>query len=208
MPTYFAGSNDLRPVRLETNASEPCRVVPVHAYLTNHVHFFLLRLAITFRAQRTLGPGALLGRALYPRRRPGRLVVVHGDAAGVSHRQSLNKRYPIPFRWIDADAMGRAAGWICSGSLVAQNLGARSGYMNRPMVQFCSALMSTAFVPNADSRQSDSPEAGLVRGRSRRHRLSRATRSGEGHRPDATGSGRVDVPWRALFVAPGLRRRA
>src|SRR5262245_5440885 len=38
-PTYFRGSNDLRPVALETG-SEPCRVEPVRAYLTGRVHVF------------------------------------------------------------------------------------------------------------------------------------------------------------------------
>ena len=40
-PKYFRGSNDLRPVRLDAPANEPCPVVPVDAYLTGRMHFFV-----------------------------------------------------------------------------------------------------------------------------------------------------------------------
>src|ERR1700733_1135692 len=40
-PTYFHGSQDLRPVHLESSAAEPCRLVPVNAYFTSRVHVFV-----------------------------------------------------------------------------------------------------------------------------------------------------------------------
>src|SRR5437868_6590310 len=40
-PRYFAGSNVLRPVALTTDPGEPCRIVPLNAYITSRVHVFL-----------------------------------------------------------------------------------------------------------------------------------------------------------------------
>ena len=40
--------------------------------------------------------------------------------AGLRTAQSLDKHYPPPFNWIERYAMRRAAGWICSGNLVAE----------------------------------------------------------------------------------------
>ena len=45
-----------------------------------------------------------------------------GGAGLYRTAQSLDKRYPPPFNWIERYAMHRAAGWICSGRLVAETL--------------------------------------------------------------------------------------
>jgi glycosyltransferase involved in cell wall biosynthesis len=145
-PKYFHG-NDLRPVRLEVSADEPCRVVALGAYLTRRVHVFLY------------------GRHLRSVLREG-WDVVHcweepyifaggqvawwtprGAALVFRTAQSIDKRYPPPFSWIERYAMRRAAGWICSGSLVAQTLSARRGY-DKPLAQIPLGVDVRAFRPD------------------------------------------------------------
>jgi glycosyltransferase involved in cell wall biosynthesis len=46
--------------------------------------------------------------------------------------QSLNKRYPQPFAWMERSNVARMAGWICSGRQVEANLLSRPGYEQRP----------------------------------------------------------------------------
>jgi phosphatidyl-myo-inositol dimannoside synthase len=127
-PTRFAATNDLRPVRLEASESEPCRVVPIPAYMTQRIHAFVYgrRLRSLLRENWDLvhcweEPYIVAGGQIAwwtPRRTP--LVI--------STHQSISKRYPPPFCWIERYAMGRAVGWACSGSLVVQALGGRTGY--------------------------------------------------------------------------------
>src|SRR5262249_39984199 len=64
--------------------------------------------------------------------------------------QSLNKPYPAPFLWTERYAMSRAAGWICSGSLVAKTLSARRGY-DKPMAQIPLGVDVQAFRPDDEA---------------------------------------------------------
>lgn len=127
-PKYFHGANDLRPVSLAAAPDEPCRLVAADAYLTRELHTFVYGR----RLRRVLGekwdfvhcweePYVLAGAQVAwwaPRGTP----LVFRTA------QSISKRYPPPFNWVERFAMGRAAGWICSGSLVERTLGPRPGY--------------------------------------------------------------------------------
>ena len=148
-PRYFDGK-DLRPVRLELKPDEPCRTVPLNAYFTRRVHMFLY------------------GRQLRGLLREG-WDVVHcweepyilagGEVAWWTPRsaalvyrtaQSINKKYPPPFSWVERYAMQRAAGWICSGSLVEQTLAARRGY-DKPRARIPLGVDTSAFRPNPEA---------------------------------------------------------
>jgi len=67
--------------------------------------------------------------------------------------QSLNKRYLVPFNWIERYAMDRAAGWICSGQLVAETLAGRAGYDKRPMALIPLGVDVESFGPNPAAGQ-------------------------------------------------------
>lgn len=133
-PKYFHGGNDLRPVRLEPADPEPCRLVPVDAYFTRRVHAFLYGRRL--RSVLAEGwdvvhcweePYILAGGQVAWWTPPGAALVFRSA-------QSIDKTYPPPFSWVERYAMRRAAGWICSGSLVAQTLARRRGY-DKPMAQ-------------------------------------------------------------------------
>ncbi len=149
-PTYFHGGNDLRPVQLEAANPEPCRLVPVKAYFTRRVHVFLYgrQLRSILREGWDVvhcweEPYILAGGQVAWWTRPGTALVFRTA-------QSINKSYPPPFRWIERYAMRRAAGWICSGSLVAQSLSVRRGY-DKPMARIPLGVDVECFRPDPDA---------------------------------------------------------
>ncbi len=202
-PSYFAGSNDLRAVTLEAAPDEPCRLVPVPAYLTSRIHVFFYgwRLRALLAEPWDLvhcweEPYILVGGQVAWWSRTGTPLVFRTA-------QSLNKKYPVPFRWIERYAMERAAGWICSGQLVADNLNARPGYGNRPMALIPLGVDVNCFRPNAEAgaairRQLGWSEAGpAVVGYLGRF----APEKGLDVMQSALDG--LTVPWRALFVGAG-----
>jgi phosphatidylinositol alpha-1,6-mannosyltransferase len=202
-PTYFHGGNDLRPVRLETNGPEPCRIVAVPAYLTRRVHVF-------FYGWRLRSLLAERWDLVHCWEEP--YILVGGQVAWwLRHRtplvyrtaQSLNKKYPVPFNWIERYAMARAAGWICSGTLVAKTLSERRGYAERPRDVIPLGVDVNCFRPDRAARESIHRKLGW----------------GVDHPPVVGYLGRfvpekglevlqraldqVVTPWRALFVGTG-----
>lgn len=130
---YFHG-NDLRPVRFEPDSNADCRVLSVNAYLTRKVHIFLYG----WQLRSILSENWDL---IHCWEEP--YIFAGGEVAWFAKSktplvfrtaQSINKRYPQPFRWIEQYSMRRAAGWICSGSLVAKTLSSRLGY-DKPMAK-------------------------------------------------------------------------
>lgn len=147
-PTHFHGSRDIRSQRLDTAAVEACHVEPVNAYLTSRTHLFLygrrLRSLLAERwdlvhcwEEPYILAGGQVAWSVSPR-----TPLVYRTA------QSLNKNYPIPFCWVENYAMQRAAGWICSGRLVAQTLGARPGYDQLPRAQIPLGVDVNCFRPD------------------------------------------------------------
>jgi glycosyltransferase involved in cell wall biosynthesis len=151
-PVYFHGGNDLRPVYLEASDDEPCPVVPLRAYLTRRVHVFSygprLRslLAEPWDVVHCWEEPYIIAGGQVAWWLPAGVPLVYRTA------QSLNKTYPIPFRWIERYAMRRAAGWMCSGSLVAQTLGMRPGYVDKPHAQIPLGVDVDAFRPDPAAR--------------------------------------------------------
>jgi phosphatidyl-myo-inositol dimannoside synthase len=145
-PRFFAG-NDLRPVHLATTGNEPCPVIPLNSYFTRRVHLFIYGRGLKSLLADAWDvvhcweePYILAGGQLAWWTRP--------DAALVFRTaQSLNKFYPPPFEQVEQYAMGRAAGWICSGSLVANTLTARTGY-DKPMARIPLGVDLQAFRPD------------------------------------------------------------
>jgi glycosyltransferase involved in cell wall biosynthesis len=117
-------------VPLERNGPEPCALVSVSAYFTRRVHCFVYGTRL-----RSLLAGADLvhcweepyvlagGQIAWwtPRRTP----VVFWTA------QSLSKRYPPPFGFIERYCLERCAGWMACGQSIVETLLPR-GYGARP----------------------------------------------------------------------------
>lgn len=146
-PKLFHGANDLRTVRLDANEQEPCRLVPVNAYFTSRVHAFLYGR----RLRSVLSEG---WDVIHCWEEP--YILAGGQVAWWTRRgtplvfrtaQSMDKKYPPPFSWVERYAMNKAAGWICSGSLVAQTLGKRPGY-DKPMAQIPLGVDVQCFRPD------------------------------------------------------------
>jgi glycosyltransferase involved in cell wall biosynthesis len=202
-PRYFRGSNDLRAVRLDERPNEACRLVPVEAYLTGRVHVFTYGLRLK---SLLADPWDIVHCWEEPYIAAGGQVAWWAPARAqvVFHScQSLNKRYPLPFQWIEEYSVARAAGFVCSGQLVLENLKARPGYTRLPMAPIPFGTDTAQFRPN--------------------HARGRAIREGLGWSsggPPVVGYlGRfvpekglallqraldeVRSPWRALFVGAG-----
>jgi glycosyltransferase involved in cell wall biosynthesis len=202
-PTYFAGSNDLRPVSFTAAGEDYGQVVPVPAYLTSRVHIFFYgwRLRSLLAEPWDLvhcweEPYILVGGQVAWWSRPGTPLVYRTA-------QSLNKSYPVPFRWIERYAMNRAAGWICSGQLVAQNLSARAGYVNRPMAQIPLGVDVNCFRPDADAGKAIRRQLGWSNdGPGVVGYLGRLVPE-KGLDVMQRALDRLTVPWRALFIGAG-----
>jgi glycosyltransferase involved in cell wall biosynthesis len=113
----------------------------------------------------------------------------------------MDKRYPPPFRWIEQYAMRKAAGWICSGSLVARTLSARRGY-DKPMAQIPLGVDVQAFRPDREAGRAVLQKLGWEPGPPVVGYLGRFV-------PDkgldllTRALDRLESEWRALFVGAG-----
>jgi glycosyltransferase involved in cell wall biosynthesis len=205
-PTYFHGSGDLRPVTFESQGGEPCEVVPMRAYLTRMPHVFFYGWALRSLMAESWDlihcweePFLLVGgqMALWtPRDTP----LVFRSA------QSIDKRYPFPFSAIERYAIRRASGWICSGRLVAETLGARSGYDRLPHAQIPLGVDVNAFRPDREAGDSVLRKLGWRRdGPPVIGYLGRLAKE-KGLAVLQEALDQVNVPWRALFVGDGPER--
>jgi glycosyltransferase involved in cell wall biosynthesis len=202
-PKYFHGQQDLRPSALDATGGEPTPVVPLNAYLTRRVHLFCYgrRLRSLLREGWDLvhmweEPYILAGYQV-AKWTPANVPLVFRTA------QSLDKTYPPPFRWMERSVLRRAAGWICSGKTVAENLLRRPGYAEKPMARIPLGVDVAAFRPDpaagAAARRelgwdSDgTPVVGYLGRFVPEKGLALLTRALD----------RLRTPWRALFVGGG-----
>jgi phosphatidylinositol alpha-1,6-mannosyltransferase len=133
-PTYFYGGSkrDLRPVPFEPMDDEPCRVETVPVHFTRWVHVFLYG----FGLRRLLAEGWDLVHCWEePYVAAGSQVAIWTQAQTplvYTTYQNIDKRYPPPFRQLEAYAMSRASGWIAGGTTIARALENRAEYRQRP----------------------------------------------------------------------------
>ncbi len=201
-PTYFHGRRDLRPLHLETDGMEPSRLEPVKAYLTGQVHVFLYgrRLRALLREGWDMvhcweEPYILAGGQVAwwtPKGTP----LVYRTA------QSLSKRYPAPFCWIERYAMGRSAGWICSGQLVEQTLSTRPIYDRKPMARIPLGVDVGRFRPDPAAGAATRQALGWAEGPPVVGYLGRFVPEKGLDLLQRVLDG-LTTPWRALFVGSG-----
>jgi glycosyltransferase involved in cell wall biosynthesis len=128
-PSFVHG--DLRPISLEHFAGETSHLVPVHAYLTRRPHVMFYGRAL----RRLLSePWDMVHCWEEPYILAGAQIARWAKHTPLVYYtfQSLLKRYPPPFCWLERFAIGRSAGWIAAGQAVQSALGTRRGYTNKP----------------------------------------------------------------------------
>jgi len=203
-PRYFHGKEDLRPAVFAPHVEELCDVTPIRAYLTRFVHVFSYGLVSLRRVMNA--PWDVVHAWEEP------YILAGAELAACAPRsarfvfrtaQSLNKWYPPPFSLFERLTLRRAAGWICSGQLVADNLRHRPRYAERPMARIPLGVDTKVFRPDPAARKEtrrllDWPESGPpVVGY-----LGRFVPE-KGLRVLTAALDAVRAPWRALFLGGG-----
>lgn len=203
-PSFFAAGNDLRSTHFKALPGEASTVAPVDAYLTSKIHFFVYHPELRSILNRGWDvvhcweePYILAGGqvALWTKR---------GTPLVYRSAQSLDKRYPPPFNLIERYAMGKAAGWICSGETVEANLKQRAGYANLPMRRIPLGVDLANFHPDRAAgyatrrrlgwEEAGPPVVGYLGRFSQEKGLTLLMNALDG----------VATPWRALFVGAGV----
>lgn len=200
-PGFFHG--DLRPVPLETQPGERCRLEAVPAYWTKRIH--LMHYGRKLR-QLLSEPWDLVHCWEEP-------FIVAGGQVGwwtpeqtplvYATFQNLPKRYPPPFAWIERYAMNRAAGWIPFGHTIDDTLSRRNLYADRPRRIIPLGVDLEHFQPDRQARtrvhrrldwaEPGPPVVGFLGRFVREKGLELLMRVLD----------RVSCPWRALFVGVG-----
>jgi glycosyltransferase involved in cell wall biosynthesis len=202
-PDYFHGGRDLRPVKFLVDAPEPARLESVPAHLTRFVHVFFYggRLKSILKERWDVvhcweEPYILSGAQL-ARWTPAGSVLVFRTA------QSLVKRYPPPFNWLERQAMHRADGWICCGQTVADTLNRKEIYRQRKMLLSPLGVDLEYFYPDKSAGEGVLRELGWdVVGPPVVGYLGRFTPE-KGLSMLMTSLDQVEAPWRMLFVGAG-----
>ncbi|MEH2364914.1 MAG: glycosyltransferase family 4 protein [Nostoc sp.] len=147
-PSFMYG--DLRPIHLEADPNEIYRLQAVPVYFSKPTHI----LTYDWRLKEIMNQGWDL---VHCWEEPyifagGQVAWWMPDKTPLIYRtaQSLSKRYPPPFNWIEKYAMNRATGWICSGQIVAENLKSRPGY-SLPMQLIPLGIDVNYFYPDRDA---------------------------------------------------------
>ncbi len=202
-PNFFHGPRDLRPVPLEKMQCEPCSLVPIQAYWTNRIHFFLYDVRLrSILAQKWdfvhcwEEPYIFAGSQIA-------WWTSKNTPFVFATFQNLNKKYPPPFNWLERMAMQRADGWIAFSQTVHMNLHKRSGYCDRPCRTIYVGVDTDCFYPNQDARKTvrselgwpdDGPPVIGYLGRFLPEKgLSLLMKTLES----------IEAPWRAMFVGAG-----
>jgi len=150
-PNYFHGGNDLAPLTLKPSPDDAYAFEGVPAHFTSHVHVFSygrkLRSLLARRWDLVHAweePYILAGWEISR-------WISEGSKLVYRSAQSHPKRYPPPFSWFERNSMARAAGWICSGRSVEDNLRDRQGY-ETPHLLSPLGVDLDLFKPDADQR--------------------------------------------------------
>lgn len=199
-PAFMHG--DLRPMQLEAEPNEICRLEAVAVYLSQRIHV----MTYGWRLKQILQQGwDLVDCWEEPYILAGAQVAWWmSDSTPLVYRtaQSYSKQYPPPFNWIEQYAMSHASGWICCGQTVAETLKSRQGY-SLPMRLIPLGVDINHFYP--------APDAGLKI----RHSLAWDEQGAPvigylGRLVPDKGLDllmrvldRLQTPWRALFIGTG-----
>jgi glycosyltransferase involved in cell wall biosynthesis len=199
-PSFMYG--DLRPMHLEADPNEICRLEAVPVYLSKRIHL----MSYGWQLKQILQQGWDL---VHCWEEP--YIVAGGQVAWWTSSdtplvyrtaQSHSKQYPPPFNWIEQYAMNCASGWSCCGQTVAEALKTRPGY-SLPMRLIPLGVDIKHFYP--------APDAGLKIRRSLEWDEQGAPVIGYLGRlvPDKGLDllmrvlDRLQTPWRALFIGTG-----
>jgi glycosyltransferase involved in cell wall biosynthesis len=129
-PRAYRG--DLRRIDLEPMAGEASTVVPVAVAMDSRPHLMWYR-----GLRRAMRDGADMVHAWEePYVLAGLQIARAAPAASkvvFATFQNLQKRYPWPLGAFERGSMRRASGWIAFGHRVAEALGEREGYADKPM---------------------------------------------------------------------------
>lgn len=200
-PAFFHG--DLRPIVFESFSGEACNSVPVavHASKLIHVMCYGRRLRDLLKEPCDLvhcweEPFIVAG---------GQVAWWTPDAVPIVYAsfQNIRKSYPIPFRWIERNAIARSAGWIAFGKTVEENLAPQPMYAARPHRVIALGVDMDVFQPSVQSRQSVREHCGWTdAGPPVVGFLGRFTPE-KGIDLLMRTLDRTESPWRALFVGSG-----
>jgi glycosyltransferase involved in cell wall biosynthesis len=203
-PSYYAGRNDLRPIRFEEPRDEACRVIPVSAYFSDRIHFFTYgkRLRTLLREPWELvhcwqEPYTVAG-AQVAWLTPKPVPLVFWTA------QSRHKKYPPPFSTMERYCLGRCAGWLACGRTTLETQLARGvGYEDKPHRIAPLGVDTDSFRPDPALRaatlrelgwdQTGPPVVGFLGRFVPEKGLLQLTRILDG----------LKTPWRALLVGSG-----
>ena len=129
-PASFPG--DLRRIKLEEQDDERCSVEPVRMYFARSPHMmtYSSRLRHVLRQ-----PWDLVHAWEEPFVFAGGQIAYHTPQQVpfvFSTFQNINKKYPLPFSWIERYTVHRASGWIAFGKTVEAALRQSEMYCARP----------------------------------------------------------------------------
>ncbi|MEA5581247.1 glycosyltransferase family 4 protein [Nodularia harveyana UHCC-0300] len=200
-PTYMRG--DLRPIELETDPQEICRLegVPVHNSDRIHIMTYGWRLREIMQQSWDLvhcweEPYIFAG---------GQVAWWTTDKTPLVYStfQNKTKQYPIPFKWIEQYAINKSTGWIAFGQTVTEALKSRPGY-SRPMRIITPGVDINHFYPSIDAKHQIlhqlgwEPQRTPVIGYLGRF----VPEKGLDLLMNVLDS--LETPWRALFVGTGI----
>lgn len=149
-PCAFRG--DLRPITLERRSDELARVVGVPAYGTGRVHTFVYGRALRHLMQ---GPWDIVHAWEEPFIASGAQIAAWLPPSAklvYATFQNYEKRYPVPFRQMQAYAMKKASGWIAWGRSVEEALAHQAPYQGKPRVVIPPGVDIGVFKPNPAAR--------------------------------------------------------
>lgn len=202
-PWQTAAGRDLRATRLTVAPDEPVTVHAIATYNRRQIHTFVYGRALKGLLARGWDlvhcweePYILAGAQVAHWTPPGTPLIYRTA-------QSLNKKYPLPFRWAEGYSVRRAAGWICPGRTVEANLLGRPHYADRPHARVPLGVDCDRFRPDPAARLDTlrrlgwSPAGPPVVGF-----LGRFVPE-KGLHVLTAALDRVKTPWRALLVGAG-----
>jgi glycosyltransferase involved in cell wall biosynthesis len=199
-PAFMHG--DLRPMYLESDPNEICRLEAVSVYNSNRIHImnYGWRLREIMQEDWDLihcwEEPYIFSGAQVAWWKTGKAPLVY------STFQNKSKQYPPPFNWIEQYAMSRATGWITAGKTVIETLKHRQGY-SCPMRFIPFGVDINHFYPSDDVKykilnllgweEQGTPVIGYLGRFVPEKGLNLLMRVLD----------RLETPWRALFVGTG-----